>query len=166
MDSKLKNKPKVKVGKVFRVQNKKLEESFALHLQHLAGDDLENLGKIKFERVWHGTGEVAFKIVSGEDGAGFNRSKTFAEAYGRGTYFARHSLLSVHHALNKGRRIGYIIVCAMASTKIGRTSQLSSEPNYGCDCGGSGDDYEAWIRTSFRDSQVCPKYVLEVEYAN
>ena len=54
IDSKLKNKPKIKVGRVFRVQNKQVEESFALYLQHLAGDELENLDEIKYERVWHG----------------------------------------------------------------------------------------------------------------
>jgi hypothetical protein len=160
IDSKLKNNPKVKVGKVFRVQNKQIEESFALHLQHLAGDDLEDLDKIKYERVWHGTGEVAFKIVSG---VGFNRSKTVAEAYGKGTYLARYSTLATHHALNKGRRVGYIIVCAMASKNIGKTASWSTEPNHGCDCGGSGDTYESWIRVSFKDSQVCPRYILEVE---
>jgi hypothetical protein len=159
----LKNKPKVKVGKVFRVQNKHIEESFGLHLQHLAGDDLENIDKIKHERVYHGTSEIAFDIVNG---AGFNRSKTTGDAYGNGTYYARYSLLATHHALNKGRRVGYVIVCKFASTKIGKTSRYSTEPNHGCDCGGSGDDYKAWIRTSFRDSQVCPEYILEIELEN
>jgi hypothetical protein len=160
ISSKLKYNPKIKVGKVHRVQNKHVEEAFGLHLQHLAGDDLENLGKIKHERVYHGTSDIAFKIVKGD---GFNRSKTIAAAYGNGTYFSRYSLLGAHHALNKGRTVGYVIVCKMASTKIGKTYPCSSEPNDGCDCGGSGDDYESWIRVSFKDSQVCSEYILEIE---
>jgi hypothetical protein len=51
----------------------------------------------------------------------------------------------------------------MASTKIGRTSSWSAEPKEGCDCGGSGDDYNAWIRVSFKDYQVVPEYILEIE---
>jgi hypothetical protein len=142
-----------------RVQNKQSEDMFALYLQHLAGDDLENLKSIRHERVYHGTDEIAFKIVRS---GGFNRSKTKAVAYGNGTYFARYGQISVHHAFKK-RKTGYIVVCKMASTKIGLTSSCSSEPNEGCDCGGSGDDYSAWIRVSFNDCQVCPEYILEIE---
>ena len=156
----LKVDPKIKVKKVFRVQNKHNEEKFGLHLQHLAGDESENVDKIIHERVYHGTGEIAFKIVSG---GGFNRSKTVAYAYGNGAYFARYGQLGAHHALNKGRRTGYIIACKMASTKIGTTMPNSTEPNDGCDCGGSGDDYDSWMRVSYNDSQVCPEYILEIE---
>ncbi len=54
VDSRLRNNPKIVVKEVHRVQHKQSEESFALHIRHLAGDDLENLDSIKHERVWHG----------------------------------------------------------------------------------------------------------------
>ncbi len=102
---------------------------------------------------------VAFDIAKN----GFNRSKTIADAYGKGVYLSPHGNLAAHHALNKGRTTGYIIACKMASTKIGNTSSWNTEPKDGCDCGGSGDDYNAWIRVSFKDSQVIPEYILEIE---
>lgn len=149
----------VTVRAVYRVQNKQMEEMFALHLRHLAGDEMENLDKIKHERAWHGTSGVAFKIAR----TGFNRSTTIADARGKGIYLARYALLACHHAFNKGKRIGFVIACKIASTKIGRTSHDSTEPNAGCDIGGSGNDYNSWMRISFKDSQVCPEYILEVE---
>lgn len=152
--------PKIKITKVSRVQNKQSEDKFELHLQHLAGDYKENLKNIKYERVYHGTDEVALKIVRM---GGFNRSKTVAVAYGNGAYFARYGQLSIYHAFKKRPKTGYVIVCKMASTKIGRTTSYSTEPNDGCDIGGSGDDYTAWIRVSFNDSQVCPEYIIEIE---
>ena len=153
--------PKIRVEKVFRVQNKYSEERFCLHIRHLAGEDNENLGKIVHERVYHGTDDIAFKIVSGN---GFNRSKNVVAAYGNGSYFAKYSLLATHHALNHGRKTGYVIACKMVSTKPGRTTVCSTEPNEGCDCGGSGDDYDAWIRVSFQDSQICPEYIIVISY--
>jgi hypothetical protein len=149
---------------ISRVQNKKAEERYKLFCDHLV-EDHKGTRKVVEERVYHGSDEDSVTKIALSK---LNRSYTHTKAYGAGAYAAAEPFAAIHHALNKphagGRKIGYIVVCKMSSTKIGHTFTGDNEPPAGCDCGGSSDGYDAWFRIIFDDNQACPIYIIKFEW--
>ena len=150
--------------RVSRVQNKKAEERYKLFCDQLE-EEHKGTRKLVEERVYHGSDE---KSVTNIARSKLNRSYTHTQAFGLGAYVATEPFVAIHHALIKpqagGRKIGYIAVCKMSSTKIGYTQTGDKEPPAGCDCGGSSDGYDAWFRIIFDDNQSCPIYIIEFEW--